>query len=237
MSASVSPSTPTRRTEAGTCSCSSGVSFGTSSSGSSEGSPTGSEPSGSRRAARCPCVRCALTRAMAAAMPPSSCASGACVGSTLGCGGGGATCAPPFAPLPRKCGSCSTRRAMPGCVATSWDSPLSNSARHSDGTASGFSRYSSRRARAYPAFRPSTSCVLTPVLYQGRPAYPSRSEERVVSQDLQSRADDEADPDDRIADGDDARLLAAHHRRDEEQHEHDRRDPKRAVEELERPGE
>ena len=37
--------------------CSSGVSLGCSRSGSSAGSPTGSLPSGSRRAARWPCVR------------------------------------------------------------------------------------------------------------------------------------------------------------------------------------
>ena len=44
--------------------------------------------------------------------------------------------------------SFSSRRAMPGWDATSCESPLSKSARHSEGTASGFSRYSSSRARA-----------------------------------------------------------------------------------------
>ena len=57
---------------AGIRACSSGVSFGSRRSGSSDGSPTGSEPSGSSRAARWPCVRCALTSAIAAATPPSS---------------------------------------------------------------------------------------------------------------------------------------------------------------------
>ena len=52
--------------------CSSGVSFGISRSGSSAGSPGGSEPSGSSRAARWPCMRIALTSAIAAATPPSS---------------------------------------------------------------------------------------------------------------------------------------------------------------------
>ena len=52
--------------------CSSGVSFGSRRSGSSAGSPIGSEPSGSSRAARWPCIRCALTSAIAAATPPSS---------------------------------------------------------------------------------------------------------------------------------------------------------------------
>ena len=76
-SASVSPGTATRSTDAGIRACSSGVSFGSSRSGSSDGSPTGSEPSGSSRAARWPCVRCALTSAIAAATPPRSCRSGA----------------------------------------------------------------------------------------------------------------------------------------------------------------
>ena len=44
-------------------------------SGSSAGSPGGSDPSGSMRAARWPCVRCALTSDMAAATPPSSSSS------------------------------------------------------------------------------------------------------------------------------------------------------------------
>ena len=76
-SASVSPATWTRRTDAGMRACSSAVSFGSRRSGSSDGSPTGSEPSGSSCAARWPCVRCALTSAIAAATPPSSSGSGA----------------------------------------------------------------------------------------------------------------------------------------------------------------
>ena len=70
--------------------CSSGVSFGSRRIGSSEGSPTGSEPSGSSRAARWPWVRCALMRAIAAATPPRSCASGAEVaGAAVGAGAAG----------------------------------------------------------------------------------------------------------------------------------------------------
>ena len=70
--------------------CSSGVSFGSRRSGSSEGSPTGSEPSGSSRAARWPCVRCALTSAIAAATPPRSCGSGAeGAGAAAGAGSAG----------------------------------------------------------------------------------------------------------------------------------------------------
>ena len=52
--------------------CSSGVSFGIRRSGSRAGSPGGSEPSGSSRAARCPCIRIALTSDIDAAMPPRS---------------------------------------------------------------------------------------------------------------------------------------------------------------------
>ncbi len=63
-SASVSPGTPTRRIEAGILAISSGVR--PSGSGSSAGSPSGSEPSGSSRAARWPCVRCALISDIAA---------------------------------------------------------------------------------------------------------------------------------------------------------------------------
>ena len=60
-----------------------GVSRGSSRSGSSAGSPGGSEPSGSRRAARWPWVRCAFTRDIAAATPPSSRRSGGA--SVAGC--------------------------------------------------------------------------------------------------------------------------------------------------------
>ena len=49
-----------------------GVSGGTSRVSSSAGSPIGSEPSGSSRAARWPCIRYALTRAIAAATAPRS---------------------------------------------------------------------------------------------------------------------------------------------------------------------
>jgi len=62
-----------RSNDAGMRRWSSGVSLGIRRSGSSAGSPTGSEPSGSRRAARWPCILCALTRAIAAATAPRSC--------------------------------------------------------------------------------------------------------------------------------------------------------------------
>src|SRR3954466_9870893 len=52
--------------------------------GSSAGSPSGSEPSGSRRAARCPWVRCALTSDVAAWTAWSIASSGMPAG-----GGGG----------------------------------------------------------------------------------------------------------------------------------------------------
>ena len=69
--------------------CSSGVSFGIRRSGSRAGSPGGSEPSGSSRAARCPCIRIALTSAIAAAMPPrSSLSSSATAGAGAGSGAG-----------------------------------------------------------------------------------------------------------------------------------------------------
>ena len=56
---------------------------GRSGSGSSAGSPSGSEPSGSSRAARWPCVRCALISDVAAWTACSSC-------SSVGAGGAGA---------------------------------------------------------------------------------------------------------------------------------------------------
>ena len=49
-----------------------GVSGGWSRDSSRAGSPIGSEPSGSRRAFRCPCVRYAFTSDIAAATPPRS---------------------------------------------------------------------------------------------------------------------------------------------------------------------
>src|SRR3954447_11899035 len=64
--------------------------------GSSAGSPSGSVPSGSRRAARCPCVRCALTSEVAAWTACSSCSSGGpaasgagAVAAAVAAGGGG----------------------------------------------------------------------------------------------------------------------------------------------------
>src|SRR5204863_395694 len=84
----------------------------------------GSEPSGSRRAARWPCVRCALTSAIAAATPPSSCSSAATAG---GVAAGGGAASRPFVST----GSVSSRRTRPGWVATSAESPLSKSGRDS----------------------------------------------------------------------------------------------------------
>ena len=60
-------------------------------------------------------------------------------------GGLGAAASSAGAPLPP---SVSRRRSRPGWVATSSLPPLSNSSRHSAGTASGFSRYSSSTSRA-----------------------------------------------------------------------------------------
>ena len=120
--------------------CSSGVSGGISRVSSRAGSPRGSDPSGSSRAARCPCIRCALTSAIAAATPPRSVSSispvtaaGAAGALSAGlaeasAGGGGAGGAAGW-PLPRS--SVSSRRSRPGCEATRALSPLSNSSRHS----------------------------------------------------------------------------------------------------------
>ena len=130
---------------AGMRSCSSGVSGGISRVSSSAGSPSGSEPSGSSRAARWPCMRCALTSAIAAATAPSSVSSIRPAAGGSGAAGGGrrrGRCGDlggrPLAPLSRS--SVSSRRSRPGWEATSSLSPLSNSSRHSGGTASGFSR-------------------------------------------------------------------------------------------------
>ena len=98
----------TRRTDAGIRACSSGVSFGSSRSGSSDGSPTGSEPSGSSRAARWPWVRCALTSAIAAATPPSSCASGVACAQRRWAARGGCGAARVPLPLPR----CAARQLL-----------------------------------------------------------------------------------------------------------------------------
>src|SRR5439155_524259 len=119
--------------------------LGCSRSGSRAGSPTGSLPRGSRRAARWPCVRNALTSDIAAATPPSrSSSGGAAAGSGVGAASGvGAGAAWPF--VSRRF---SSSRASPGSASIRSPSPLSKSARHSDGTASGFSRYSSSRTRA-----------------------------------------------------------------------------------------
>src|SRR3954469_1898527 len=58
--------------------------------GSSAGSPTGSEPSGSSRAARWPCMRCALTRLVAAWTAWSSAASATGAAAGVAAAGGGA---------------------------------------------------------------------------------------------------------------------------------------------------
>src|SRR5919197_579453 len=224
-SASVSPGTCTRRYFAWMRACSSGVSFGSSRSGSSDGSPTGSEPSGSRRAARWPWVRNAFTSAIAAAMPPRSVSStsgstgGPSTGGsgcTTGAGRGGAETVAATWPLPSSASS-SSRRASPGCVATSSLAPLSNRLRHSAGTASGFSRYCSRRTPANPAFRPSTSRIVT--VFVVAPAFPPGAEgpleDRVLRQYGDRHPDDEAETTDGKRKGGEARMAAAHRRRHE----------------------
>ena len=202
--------------------CSSGVSFGSSRSGSSDGSPTGSEPSGSRRAARWPCVRCALTSAIAAATPPSSCASTAVRRQARPARRGrGAAAARGRcrAAVARPRGSRSSSRASPGWVATSSriaaleERRATPTARPpgSRGTrraARARSRHSARRRRACS----SLCCTreAPELLPCARPAL----EERVVREHLQRRADDEADPDDREAEPDQPLLARAHHGRD-----------------------
>ena len=80
-------------------------------SASSAGSPGGSEPSGSSRAARWPCVRYALTSAIAAATPPSSSSSGSAAAA--------AAALWQFAWHRRRArrfrGRASSRRTRPGC--------------------------------------------------------------------------------------------------------------------------
>ena len=69
--------------------------------GSSAGSPMGGEPSGSRRAARWPCIRCAFTSEVAACTACSSAASatGAAAGVVAaGTGSAAVTAAGPSAP-------------------------------------------------------------------------------------------------------------------------------------------
>ena len=154
--------------------CSSGVSLGIRRSGSSAGSPTGSEPSGSRWAARWPCMRCALTSAIAAATPPRSSSSGVALGGAAG--RRRRDRGRPF-PFPR---AGAARRAERAREAGRSTAPLSKSARHSDGTDSGFSRYCSRirsRSRSSARRRPSA-----PSLFCSRASRPcprrARSEER-----------------------------------------------------------
>src|SRR3954454_5702955 len=78
-SASVAPRTYMRRILAGIWAMTSGVR--PTVFGSSAGSPSGSEPSGSRRAARWPCVRCALTSDVAACTACSIVSSGMAAGA------------------------------------------------------------------------------------------------------------------------------------------------------------
>ena len=92
---------------------------------SSAGSPIGSEPSGSRRAARWPCIRYALTSAIAAATPPRRPAS---VGLRRAAGATGAGAA--AAPFP----------ARPSSAASTGAGPASKIRRHSGGTLAGASR-------------------------------------------------------------------------------------------------
>src|SRR5439155_14717342 len=187
-----------------------GVSLGIRRSGSSAGSPGGSEPSGSSRAARWPCMRYALTSAIAAATPPKS-SSSAAGGAAAGMGAGAAAAAAPLPPSRRS--SFSSRRTSPGCVASSSLSPLSKSARHSAGTESGFSRYSSSSWPAKPAFSASTSLVLTVPLYQPDAGVPLV--QRVFGQHRDRHPDDEADRGDDHRDERQAAVAGSHPRRDQ----------------------
>ena len=96
-------------------------------------------------------MRCALTSAIAAATPPRSSSSGV-AGAGAGAGGvdRGRPVSVPFGAEPLH------EPASPGRPVRS-TAPLSKSARHSDGTDSGFSRYCSRISLAYPEFSASTS--------------------------------------------------------------------------------
>ena len=144
--------------------CSSGVSFGVRRSGSRAGSPGGSDPSGSRCAARWPCIRIALTSAIEAAIPPRSSLSAATGAGAAGGGGCGAATGGVAWPSPSAASS--SKRTRPGWLRKRASGSLSNRWRHSSGTALGLSRYCSRSSAAYPVFSPSTSGrpITTPVV-------------------------------------------------------------------------
>src|SRR5205823_1468980 len=149
--------------------------------------------------------------------------------------GGAVTC-----PLPSSCPrTSSTRRASPGWVATSSLEPLSNSSRHSSGTASGFSRYCSRIALAKPALSPSTSCMLTSLLYQRRSLSGRRLwlEDRVVRDHGDREAADEAEGSGNDRELRQARMAAAHRRRDEREQDREGNQPHRVVDEPDQAGE
>ena len=189
--------------------CSSGVSLGSSRSGSSDGSPTGSDPSGSSRAARWPCVRCALTSAIAAATPPSSCASTAALRRR----GRPDRRRRPTGPLAvaRPRGSFSSSRAIPGwrrdergIAALEERAPLR---RHRFGVLEVLVEQGARVAgvqpvdvvRAHPCVVPG---AVRATRFGLRPQPGSGSVQRVVREDLQRGADDEADADHREREAD-----------------------------------
>ena len=110
----------------------------------------GSEPSGSSRAARWPCMRYALTSAIAAATPPSSSSSAAPQPAAAGAGAGASRRRRGVRRVRRSVRSVSSSRARPGLrrdelavAALEERAPLG---RHG----SGFSRYCSSSARRSP---------------------------------------------------------------------------------------
>ena len=157
--------------------------------------------------------------------------AGAGGASAAAAGGAGAGAVATW-PLPSSSRS-STSRARPGWVATSSLAPLSNSVRHSLGTASGFSRYCSRSALAKPAFRPSTSCMLT--VFVVPPGYPPGaarfrgSEQRMVGDDGRRHPDHEAGAADPDRERRQALVPAAHRRRDQGEQQRCRDQPAGAV--------
>ena len=151
---------------------SSGVSFGSSRSGSSAGSPTGSEPSGSSCAARWPCMRWALTSAIAAATPPSSSRVGRQRRRAPAAAGAGRATVPPFPLVLRLRAALEQPREARqgrdelGVAALEERAP-------SGGTASGFSRYSSRSSARNRHSRRRRRASLIPVLYQASAPTPA----------------------------------------------------------------
>src|SRR5207237_224204 len=129
-------------------------------------------------------------------------------------------------------------RSRPGCVATRSLSPLSNRLRHSAGTASGFSRYSSSRSRSYPELRPSTSVMNVHFCStSGTPGAASASVERMGGYDRDHHRGHEARGGEEDGEGGETAVPAADARRDEREDERERDDADRAVGEREGAGE